>query len=95
MALFLQKNLIVLLEIFLNDHFLVKGDRNWIDVLQTKTKQYNRIHSSTKLTPIQVSFRRNEGFVNKNLVEKRKKLSPKFQLNKLIRSVKQNILKRR
>ena len=33
-----------------------KGDRNWIDVLPTITKQYNNgIHSSTKLTPIQAS----------------------------------------
>ena len=32
-----------------------KGDGNWIDVLPIITKQYiNRIHSSTKLTPIQL-----------------------------------------
>ena len=36
-----------------------KSDGNWIDVLQTITKQYNnRIHSSTKLTPIQASLKR-------------------------------------
>ena len=30
-----------------------KGNGNWIDVLQTITKQYNKkVHSSTKLTPI-------------------------------------------
>ena len=33
-----------------------KGDANWIDVLPTITKQYNRIHSSTKLTPILASL---------------------------------------
>ena len=33
-----------------------KGNSNWIDILPTITKQYNnRIHSSTKLTPIQAS----------------------------------------
>ena len=42
------------------------GDGNWIDVLPTITKQYNnRIHSSTKLTPIQASLKKNEGFVYK------------------------------
>ena len=36
-----------------------KGDANWIDILPTITKQYNnRIHSSTKLTPIQASLKK-------------------------------------
>ena len=62
------------------------GDANWIDVLQTITKQYNnRIHSSTKLTPIQASLKKNEGFVYKNLLDKRKKVKPKFQINDLVR----------
>ena len=40
------------------------GDANWIDVLQTITKQYNnRIHSSTKLSPKDASLKKNEGFV--------------------------------
>ena len=44
-----------------------KGDANWIDILPTITKQYNnRIHSSTKLSPVQGSLKRNEGFVYKN-----------------------------
>ena len=64
-----------------------KGDGNWIDVLQTITKQYNnRIHSSTKLTPIQASLKKNEGFVYKNLLDKRKKVKPKFQINDLVRT---------
>ena len=38
-----------------------KGDGNWVDVSQTITKQYNnRILSSTKLTPIQASLKKNE-----------------------------------
>ena len=41
-----------------------KGDGNWINLLPTITKQYNnRKHSSTKLTPIQASLKKNEGFV--------------------------------
>ena len=64
-----------------------RGDANWIDVLPTITKQYNnRIHSSTKLTPIQASLKTNEGFVYKNLIDKRKKVKPKFQINDLVRT---------
>ena len=64
-----------------------RGDANWIDVLPTITKQYNnRIHSSTKLTPIQASLKKNEGFVCKNLLDKRKKIEPKFQINDLVRT---------
>ena len=63
-----------------------KGDGNWIDVLPTITKQYiNRIHSLTKLTPIQASLKKNEGYVYKNLLDKRKKIKPKFQINDLVR----------
>ena len=64
-----------------------QGDANWIDVLPTITKQYNnRIHSSTKLTPIQASLKKNEGYVYKNLLDKRKKVKPKFQINDLVRT---------
>ena len=53
------------------------GDANWIDVLPTITKQYNnRTNSSTKLTPIQASLKKNEGFVYKNSLDKRKKVKP-------------------
>ena len=63
-----------------------KGDINWIDVLQTITNQYNnRIHSSTKLSPKDASLKKNEGFVYKNLLDKRKKVKPKFQINDLVR----------
>ena len=64
-----------------------RGDANWIDILQTITKQYNnRIHSSTKLTPIQASLKKNERYVYKNLLDKRKKIKPKFQINDLVRT---------
>ena len=62
-----------------------KSDGNWIDILQTITKQYkNRIHSSTKLTPIQASLKKNEGLVFENLLDKRKNKTPKFQLTILL-----------
>ena len=62
------------------------GDAKWIDILPTITKQYNnRIHSSTKLTPIQASLKKNEGFVYKNSLDKRKKIIPKFQIKDLVR----------
>ena len=64
-----------------------QGDAKWVDVLPKITKQYNnRIHSSTKLTPIQASLKKNEGFVYKNLLDKRKKITPKFQINDLVRT---------
>ena len=64
-----------------------QGDAKWIDKLPTITKQYNnRIHSSTKLTPIQASLKKNEGLVYKNLIDKRKKITPKFKIDDLVRT---------
>ena len=64
-----------------------KGDGNWIDVLHTITKQYNnRIHSSIKLSPKDASLKKNEAFVYKNLLDKRKKIKPKFQINDPVRT---------
>ena len=64
-----------------------RGDANWIDVLQTITKQYNnRIHSSTKLSPKVASLKKNEGLVYKNLLDKRKKLKPKYEIGNLVRT---------
>ena len=63
------------------------GDAKWIDVLPTITKQYNnRLHSSTKLSPKDASLKKNEGLVYKNLLDKRKKIKPKFQINDLVRT---------
>ena len=45
---------------------------NWIDVLSTISKRYvDRIHFSTKLTPIEASLKKNEGYFYKNLLDKR------------------------
>ena len=64
-----------------------QGDAKWIDILHTITKQYNnRIHSFTKLTPIQASLKKNEGYVYKISLDKRKKVKPKFQINDLVRT---------
>ena len=38
------------------------------------------------MTPIQASLKKNEGFVYKNLLDKRKKVKPKFQINDLVRT---------
>ena len=64
-----------------------QGDAKRVDILPKITKQYNnRIHSSTKLTPIQASLKKNEGYVYKKLLDKRKKIKPKFQINNLVRT---------
>ena len=64
-----------------------QGDAKWIDILPTTTKQYNnRMHSSTKLTPIQASLKKNEGYVYKNLLDKRKKITPKYEIGDLVRT---------
>ena len=71
----------------LNRPVFERGDANWIDILPTITKRYNnRIHSSTKATPIQASLKKNEGFVYRSLSDKRKKVKPKFQVNDLDRT---------
>ena len=64
-----------------------RGDGDWIDILHTITKQYIiRIHSSTKLTPIQASLKKNEGYVYNNLLDKRKKIKPKYEISDLVRT---------
>ena len=64
-----------------------RSDANWIDVLPTITKQYNnRIHSSTKLIPKDASLKKNEGFVYRNLLDKRNKIKPKYKIGDLVRT---------
>ena len=38
------------------------------------------------MPPVQASLKKNEGFVYKNLLDKRKKVNPKFQINDLVRT---------
>ena len=62
------------------------GTSNWVDVLPTITEKYNnRRYSSTKLTPVQASLKKNEGYIYKSLLDKRKKMNSKFQVNDLAR----------
>ena len=50
-------------------------------------KQYNnRVHSSTKLSPKDASLKKNERYAYKNLLDKRKKIKPKFQISDLVRA---------
>ena len=64
-----------------------QGDAKWIDILQSITKQYNnRVHSSTKISPKDASLKKNEGYVYKNLLDKRKKIKPKYEIGDLVRT---------
>ena len=38
------------------------------------------------MKPIQASLKKNEGYVYNNLLDKRKKLKPKFRINNLVRT---------
>ena len=44
------------------------------------------MHTSTKLSPKDASLKKNEGCVYKNLLDKRKKITPKFPINDLVRT---------
>ena len=64
-----------------------RGDGKWVDILPAITKQYNNtVHSSTKITPNDASLKKNEGFVYKNLLDKRKNVKPKYEVNSLVRT---------
>ena len=64
-----------------------QGDGNWIDVLPTITKQYNnKVHSSTKLFPKDASLKKNEGLVYRILLDKRRKVKPKYEIGDLVRT---------
>ena len=84
----MQKDLIELLEIFLNDLSLNTVKAIGLKYYQQERNKIvinNRVHSSTKLTPIQASLKKNEGYVYNNLLDKRKRVYPKFQVNNLYR----------
>ena len=64
-----------------------KGDGICIVVLPAKTKQFNnKILSWIMLTPIQASSKKSEGYVYKNVLDKRKKIKPKVQGNDPVRT---------
>ena len=63
------------------------GNADWISELPSVIKQYNNtIHSSTKMTPNQASKKSNEKEVYSNLLDKRRKLNPKYNLGQLVRT---------
>ena len=77
----------VLSEIYLNDLFLIRGMVIGLMFYTKKTKQNNnRIHSTTMLTPIQASLKKNEVYVYKIFLNKRKKIKPKYEIGDLVRT---------
>ena len=71
----------------LKKFFCEQGNAKYVDNLPKIVKKSNiRKHSSTKLTPIQGSLKKNEGYVHKNLLDKRNNIKPKFQVNNLVRT---------
>ena len=65
-----------------------EGDASWIDkVPKRKTKQNkNKIQSSTNITPIKASLKKNEGYVHSNLLDKIKKVKPNYKILGLVRT---------
>ena len=55
-------------------------------MLPTKTKNNNRVYASPKTTPTQTFSKKNEAFASKHLLDKRKRMKPKFQLKNLVRT---------
>ena len=71
---------------FLKRPVFEKIDGYWLDVLSTITKQYNyKIHPSAKLTPLQASLEKNEGYVYQSFIDKRKRTKPKYKTNDFVR----------
>ena len=74
---------------FLKRSIFERGHANWVDILSTTTKQNDiRVHSCTKSTSVQASLKKNEGFVHENILDKRKKMKPQFEINNLVRVAK-------
>ena len=70
---------------FLKRLVFEKGDGNWVDVLPTVPKHYNkRKHCSTKLNPIEAQTKERRT-CPQNLLHKRQKLKPKFKIGDSVR----------
>ena len=64
-----------------------KGNADWLSELSSVTKKYNnKIHHSTKMTPIQASKKSNEKIVYNNLKDNRQAHKPKYKLGQLVRT---------
>ena len=44
------------------------------------------MHSSTKLKPTEASLKKDEGFVYHSLIDKRKKVKPKYKIHNVVRT---------
>ena len=56
-------------------------------MLPPKTKQNNnRVYASPKTTPTQTFLKKNEAFASKHLLDKPKRMKPKFQMKNLVRT---------
>ena len=64
-----------------------KDDGNWLHVLSLIMTHYNnRTFTSTEIAPIQAILRSNEGYVDTNLLDKRKKINPKYKTHDHVRT---------
>ena len=54
--------------------------------LQKRNTKNNRAYTSSKLTPIQASLKKNQGFVYDKVLHKRKTINPKCQVNDIVRT---------
>ena len=64
---------------FLKRPVFLKGVGKIIAVFLIIAKRFNnRKHSSTKQSPLQASLKKNEGFDYQSVLDKRKKMKPKF-----------------
>ena len=64
-----------------------KSNANWIDVLPKIAKHYNnKTHLSTKLTPIQALFKKNDGYryFYQSLLNRRRKIQPTHKIRDLV-----------
>ena len=70
--------------------FTVNGNKQWLNILQDITNQYNHsIHRSIKMTPVFASRKENENRVRENLQSYIQDFNlynpPKFKVNDLVR----------
>ena len=82
--LFLQKTLIVPSEIFSKTRFWTTWCWLHSYIARINETYNNQIRSSIRLTPIQAAYKNNDGYVHHNLLDKRKKVKPKFIFHDLV-----------
>ena len=63
-----------------------KGKADWLSELPSVIKQYNTVHHSIKMKPIDASKKLNQKLVYNNLKDDREVRKPKFKLRDLVRT---------